>query len=177
MSEAIEHITTSIGDLRSLITDLRPAALDEFGIRPALETLVARVSLQSDLAVDLEIDLAYEGTEAALRHPAEIESTVYRVVQEALTNVAKHGEAARVEVRVSDRAGDVEVVVRDDGKGFDLQERTPGFGLLGMRERLALVRGTLDVESAPGAGTTLRATVPRRPDAGVAPAGRRAGAG
>ena len=89
MSEAIEHITTSIGDLRSLITDLRPAALDEFGIRPALETLVARVSLQSDLAVDLEIDLAYEGTEAALRHPAEIESTVYRVVQEALTNVAQ----------------------------------------------------------------------------------------
>ena len=177
MSEAIEHITTSIGDLRSLITDLRPAALDEFGITPALETLVARVSLQSDLAVDLEIDLAYEGTEAALRHPAEIESTVYRVVQEALTNVAKHGEAAGVEVRVSDRAGDVEVMVRDDGKGFDLQERTPGFGLLGMRERLALVRGTLDVESAPGAGTTLRATVPRRPDAGVAPAGRRAGAG
>ena len=94
MSEAIEHITTSIGDLRSLITDLRPAALDEFGIKPALETLVARVSLQSDLAVDLEIDLAYEGTEADLRHPAEIESTVYRVVQEALTNVAKHGEAA-----------------------------------------------------------------------------------
>ena len=177
MSEAIEHITTSIGDLRSLITDLRPAALDEFGIKPALETLVARVSLQSDLAVDLEIDLAYEGTEADLRHPAEIESTVYRVVQEALTNVVKHGEAARVEVRVSDRAGDVEVVVRDDGKGFDPQERTPGFGLLGMRERLALVRGTLDVESAPGAGTTLRATVPRRPDAGVALAGRRAGAG
>ena len=95
-SEAIEHITTGIGDLRSLITDLRPAALDEFGIRPALETLVTRVSRQSDLAVDLEIDLAYEGTEAALRHPAEIESTVYRVVQEALTNVAKHAEAARV---------------------------------------------------------------------------------
>ena len=177
MTEAIEHITTSIGDLRSLITDLRPAALDEFGIRPALETLVARVSLQSDLAVDLEIDLEYEGTEADRRHPAEIESTVYRVVQEALTNVAKHGEAAGVEVRVSDRAGDVEVVVRDDGKGFDPQERTPGFGLLGMRERLALVRGTLNVESAPGAGTTLRATVPRRPDAGVAPAGRRAGTG
>ena len=122
MSEAIEHITTSIGDLRSLITDLRPAALDEFGIRPALETLVTRVSLQSDLAVDLEIDLAYEGTEADLRHPAEIESTVYRVVQEALTNVAKHADAARVEVRVSDRAGDVEVMVRDDGEGL----RSPG---------------------------------------------------
>ena len=177
MSEAIEHITTSIGDLRSLITDLRPAALDEFGIRPALETLVARVSLQSDLAVDLEIDLAYEGTEADLRHPAEIESTVYRVVQEALTNVAKHGEAARVEVRVSDRAGDVEVVVRDDGKGFDLQERTPGFGLLGMRERLALVRGTLDVESAPGAGTTLRATVPRPARRGLISGGGRGLAG
>ena len=160
MSEAIEHITTSIGDLRSLITDLRPAALDEFGIKPALETLVTRMSGPSDLAVDLEIDLVHESAETVPRHPAEIESTVYRVVQEALTNVVKHSEAAHVEIRVSDRDGEVEVVVRDDGKGFDPKERSDGFGLLGMRERLALVHGTLDVESAPGAGTMLRATIP-----------------
>ena len=177
MSEAIEHITTSIGDLRSLITDLRPAALDEFGIKPALETLVARVSGQSDLELDLEVDLAHESAEPDLRHPAETESTVYRVVQEALTNIVKHAEATHVAVHVSDRDGEVEVVVRDDGQGFDPKERSDGFGLLGMHERLALVRGTLDVESAPGAGTTLRATIPRRRDAGGALAGGAASAG
>ena len=177
VGEATEQLQTSIGDLRSLITDLRPAALDEFGIKPALETLVARVARQSDLAVDLDVDLVGDTAEPAWRQPPDIESTVYRVVQEALTNVGKHAAAARVGVRVSDRGGDVEVVVRDDGKGFEPQERSAGFGLLGMRERLALVHGTLDVESAPGAGTTLRATVPRRrgaPDGGGALASRAA---
>jgi signal transduction histidine kinase len=162
IGEAIEHITTSIGDLRSLITDLRPAALDEFGIKPALETLVARVIRQSDLAVDLEVDLAYDNGETQSRYPFEIESTVYRVVQEALTNVVKHADAADVTIRVGDRAGAVEVLVRDDGHGFDADERTAGFGLLGMRERLALVRATFDIESAPGVGTTLRASIPAR---------------
>jgi signal transduction histidine kinase len=162
IGEAIEHITTSIGDLRSLITDLRPAALDEFGIKPALETLVARVVRQSDLAVDLEVDLAYDNGETQSRYPFEIESTVYRVVQEALTNVVKHADAADVKIRVGDRGGAVEVLVRDDGHGFDADEGTAGFGLLGMRERLGLVRATFDIESAPGVGTTLRASIPAR---------------
>jgi signal transduction histidine kinase len=162
IGEAIEHITTSIGDLRSLITDLRPAALDEFGIKPALETLVARVVRQSDLAVDLEVDLAYDNGETQSRHPLEIESTVYRVVQEALTNVVKHADAAHVKLRVGDRGGAVAVLVRDDGNGFDAYQGTAGFGLLGMRERLALVGATFDIESAPGVGTTLRASIPAR---------------
>ena len=74
-------------------------------------------------------------TEADSRHSPEIEATVYRVVQEALTNAVKHGEATRVHVRVSDRDGTVDVTVRDDGKGFDPQESSAGFGLLGIRER------------------------------------------
>jgi signal transduction histidine kinase len=159
VGEAVEHLKTGIGDLRSLITDLRPAALDAFGIKPALETLVTRVARQSDLAVDLQVDLAYDDRETEPRHPAEIESTVYRVVQEALTNAVKHAEATRVQVRVSDHAGGVEVVVHDDGKGFDPQQPSAGFGLLGMRERLSLVRGAFDIDSAPGAGTTLRASI------------------
>ena len=167
MDEAIEHITTGIGDLRALITDLRPAALDEFGVKTALETLATRVAGQFDLAVDLEVDLTGDDANAT-RHPAEIESTIYRVVQEALTNVAKHAEAARVKVRVSDRGGDVEVLVSDDGKGFDLDAGTAGFGVLGMRERLALVGGTLDMESAPGGGAELRASIPTRHDSPVA---------
>ena len=160
VGEAIEHLKTGIGDLRSLITDLRPAALDEFGIEPALATLVARVAEQSDLAVTLELDLGGDDGEAGSRHPAEVESTVYRVVQEAVTNAVKHARATSVQVSVSDEAGRVEVVVHDDGEGFDPQACSSGFGLLGMRERLGLVHGRLEIESAPGAGTTLHASIP-----------------
>jgi signal transduction histidine kinase len=150
LEAALERLTTGIGDLRSLIADLRPAALDELGIVPALEALAARAS---DVEVDLEVSLAE-------RPAAELESTIYRVVQEALTNVAKHAAAARVEVRVRDVDAAIELLVRDDGAGFDPHRRSNGFGLVGMRERLALVRGTLDIQTAPGGGTTLRALIP-----------------
>ena len=159
VGDAIEHLKTGVGDLRSLITDLRPAALDEFGIKAALETLAERVSRQSDVVVDLEVDLVQDGSEVEFRHPAEIESAVYRVVQEALTNAVKHAQATRVVVRISDRDGTVDVTVSDDGKGFDPLESSAGFGLVGIRERLALVRGTLEIESALGAGTTLSISI------------------
>jgi signal transduction histidine kinase len=151
IESALEQITSGIGDLRSLITDLRPAALDELGLTPALESLAER----SEIDIELRIELSD-------RPSAEIESTVYRLVQEALTNVAKHARAGHVEVSVQDDGGDIEVVVRDDGAGFDSQVRSSGFGLVGMRERLALVRGTLDIETARGGGTTLRASIPMR---------------
>jgi signal transduction histidine kinase len=161
MDTAIEQLTTGIGDLRSLITGLRPAALDELGTGPALETMTARVSGQTDLPIELSLDLAYAKGDADLRHAPGIESTLYRIGQEALTSVVKHASAARVAIRVSDRSGDIEVEVRDDGKGFDARDDSSGFGL---RERLALVRGTLNIMSAPGEGTTLRARIraPRR---------------
>jgi signal transduction histidine kinase len=162
IDDALEQIVTAIGDLRSLITELRPAALDELGAKPALESLVARFSGQTDLAVTLEVDLAYENGDAPFRHIAEIEATVYRLVQEALTNVSKHAAATSVDVRVSDRGGAIELLVRDDGRGFDPRQDSSGFGLLGMRERLALVGGTLELDSSPGAGTVLHATIPVR---------------
>jgi len=158
--EAIEHLKTGIGDLRSLITDLRPAALDEFGIQAALETLVARVAQQSDLGIELEFDLANGTSDTDHRHPPEIESTVYRVIQEGLTNAVKHSQATHVRVRLSDRAGTIDLTIHDDGKGFDPTEVSVGFGLLGMRERLALVHGTLEIESTPDAGTTMLASIP-----------------
>ena len=154
IDSALEQITTAIGDLRSLITELRPAALDELGAKPALETLVAGVMRQTDMEIELEIELAEP------RLAPEIESTVYRIVQEALNNVAKHAAATRVDVRVSDRGGDISLLVRDNGRGFDAQQRSSGFGLLGMRERLALVGGTFALESSPGNGTVVRATIP-----------------
>jgi signal transduction histidine kinase len=156
---ALEQITTAIGDLRSLITELRPAALDELGTQPALESLVARVMRQTDLAIELEFEI---GSANGDRLDPEIEATIYRFVQEALTNVGKHADATSVLVQVSDRAGNIEIVVRDDGAGFDPHAQTAGFGLLGMRERLALVHGSLEIDSAPGAGTTLRAWIPTR---------------
>ena len=103
---ALEQITTALGDLRSLITELRPAALDELGTKPALETLAARVMGQTDLEIDLAIDVAY-----------------------------------------------------DNG---DAEQRSNGFGLLRMRDRLAPVNGTLELESAPGRGTVMRASIPTR---------------
>ena len=162
IDDAMDQITLAIGDLRSLITELRPAALDELGIKAALEALVKRFAAQSDVGIELDADLAYENGDRSDRHTPELEATVYRLVQEALNNIVKHARAQRAVVEVSDRAGDVTVLVRDDGVGFDPDERLSGFGLLGMRERLALVNGSVDVDSAPGEGTTVRAVMPAR---------------
>jgi signal transduction histidine kinase len=155
IEQALEQITTAVGDLRSLITELRPAALDELGITPALESLVARFERQTDLAVTLDVDLGDQP-----RFAPEVESTVYRLVQEALTNIAKHARACQVTVRIRDHDDEIALEVRDDGAGFDPQHASNGFGLIGMRERLALVNGTLGVESSPGSGTALRASIP-----------------
>jgi signal transduction histidine kinase len=167
LDQGVEQLAGAIERLRALITDLRPASLDQLGVGPALEALVERVASQSGLRISLRQDLAYEAGRAGSRHLPEVEATVYRVVQEALTNAVKHAEATSVEVTVRD-ADDatIEIVVRDDGRGFDTAaaDTTAGFGLLGMRERVALVGGALDVTSSPG-GTEVRASIPcrRRP--------------
>lgn len=171
LGDAVEMLTTGIADLRALITDLRPAALDELGLEAALKTLVERVTQQSGLAIDLDVALAFERGEAATRHISEIESTGYRLIQEALTNVVKHADAERVEVRVSDDGDDcVEIWLHDDGTGFETAGATRGFGLVGMRERVALVHGMLEIDSSPGAGTTVHARLPSRRRDALAPA-------
>jgi signal transduction histidine kinase len=157
MGDAIDLLEHGIADLRALITDLRPAALDELGTQAALETLIARVAQQSGLEIELEFE-----SDTLARHSTEIESTMYRLVQEGLTNVVKHARATRVDVRVIDTDEAVEILLRDDGEGFDPTAGAAGFGLIGMRERVSLVHGTLDIESAAGSGTTLRARIPLR---------------
>jgi signal transduction histidine kinase len=154
LDTAIEQIDTEITGLRRLITDLRPAALDAFGVKAALEALAERVGATSGLEIELQVDLASQ------RHPAALESVLYRLVQEALTNVVKHAEANGVEVSVTEQDGHIELVVHDDGRGFDPDAMTDGFGVLGMRERAALLNGQLQIESNPGAGTAVRATIP-----------------
>jgi signal transduction histidine kinase len=159
VDQAVDLLASGVTDLRSLINDLRPAALDELGLEAALEALVERVERLSGLRIDLRAELAHEQGRAE-RHEADIELTIYRLVQEALTNATKHGQAGRAIVQVIDHEDVVEVEVRDDGRGFLPEATTNGFGLVGMRERLAVVGGTLDIRSEPGAGTTLRARIP-----------------
>jgi signal transduction histidine kinase len=162
VDQALDMLTHGIAGLRALITDVRPAALDSLGTEPALRALVSRVEKQSGLSIELDVRLAYEQGRTGRRHAPEIEAAIYRLVQEALTNVAKHAEAsaAAIEVVDSDDDANVDIEVRDDGRGFDPDAAADGFGLIGMRERVGLVRGKVEVTSAPGQGTTVRARIP-----------------
>ena len=160
--EAIERSAAAIHALRSLITDMRPASLDELGAGPALEALVDRTRRLSGLTITTEIDLAYEAGREPERHAPETEVAIYRLVQEGLTNAVKHAGDAGVHVAIAESADAVTIIVHDDGAGFTPDAHHEGFGLLGIRERVELVGGTLKVRSAPGAGTTLEATLPVR---------------
>ena len=157
---AISQIELSIRNLQALITELRPAALDQIGLAPALEALLKRVAATSGVHIDADVSLE---TEESRLHP-EIERTVYRLIQESLTNVIKHSEAANVNLEVAEAAGWIKLSVVDDGAGFDPAQITAGFGLVGMQDRVALVGGKVSVESSPGAGTTVHAEVPARRD-------------
>jgi signal transduction histidine kinase len=161
LDSGVSQLEQGVEQLRALITDLRPAALDQLGTGPALEALADRVSVQSGLVISLDIDLDYEQGRATVRHEPNIEATIYRTVQEALTNVVKHAEAGSVAVSVREFDGIVDVSVRDDGRGFDADGQT-GFGLVGMRERVTLAGGTITVHSSPGTGTEIRARLPAR---------------
>jgi signal transduction histidine kinase len=155
LSEATDHVTREIENLRAIITDLRPAALDQLGLLPALRSLARRTAGAHGL--DIVIDLQ-EGDEPH-RLPPELETTAYRLVQEALTNVVKHAGASRVEIAARESAGALEVRVADDGAGFDASAASAGFGLVGMRERVELAGGELRLESRPS-GTVVTARLP-----------------
>jgi signal transduction histidine kinase len=167
IGQAVEQLETMIADLRGLIADLRPAALDELGVQAALDALAERTA-STGIAVDIHIDLAYEQGRVAGRHTPELEIAVYRIVQEALTNAAKHGHAKRIAVEVHEDDASIELTVRDDGTGFDPAAKAEGFGLLGMHERVELLDGTLTVESSPERGTVVRAGLPTARLKGIA---------
>ncbi len=171
VDEVLEGLGREIEGLRHLITELRPAALDDLGLVPALQALARRAQAIDGLEVQTEIDLDPERE----RLDAELESTIYRVVQEALTNVSRHAQATRAVVSVT-RSGEgstVRVSVTDDGRGLPaggvgLGPRGDGleggFGMSGMRERAELVGGELELAAGGcgdgGGGTTVRLTVP-----------------
>jgi signal transduction histidine kinase len=159
VGRAVEHAERCIGEVQTLINELRPAALDELGLEAALEALADRAEAAGGPRVECVLELDPAAAPARGR-PTELETTVYRVVQEALNNAIKHSGATRVEIRVSAREGPLQISVGDDGAGFDSRRAGRGFGLIGMRERAALVGGRLMVESEPGRGTTVRAKFP-----------------
>ncbi len=142
--------------VRALAIDLRPPMLDDLGLEMALETQVRDFSQRWGINAALLSDRLG-------RLPTEVELVLYRVAQEALSNVAKHATASRVEIHVTKQGRRLQMLIEDDGCGFDADKATAvvgaGLGLFGMKERLALVGGTLGVESTAGTGTRILADV------------------
>jgi signal transduction histidine kinase len=162
--QAIEDIEFEIANLRGIISDLRPSLLDDLGLVPAIEAMVDR-RREGGLEIAAEIALADRESGRVELDP-ELETTVYRIVQEALTNVAKHARAdsARLGVALSD--GQLLIEVEDNGTGFDADAPTSGFGVGGMRERVYLAGGTFEIEPIhPGTLVRVRLPVRTSPDA------------
>jgi signal transduction histidine kinase len=145
-----------IEQVRNLSLDLRPAMLDDLGLVPALLWHIDRYTSQTGVTVDL----CHDGLDA--RCDQHIETAVYRIVQEALTNVARHAQVQRAVVRVRRTDTDIELEVVDQGEGFEtsIVEATPSTGISSMRERATLLGGTLRIRSAPQSGTVVRARLP-----------------
>ena len=145
VAELRELVVSTLQDVRRLAVELRPAALDDFGLVPAIERLRDLVTEQSGISVEVRSEIGDQ------RLSPETETTLYRIAQEALTNVVKHADARSVRMRLSRSGNRIVLVVQDDGRGFEPESvRDGGVGLLGMRERIALVGGRLTIESTEG---------------------------
>ncbi len=148
-------VVSTLHDVRRLAVELRPTVLDDFGLVPALARLTETFGTQTGIGVRFESGLPDE------RLPAEVETALYRIVQESLTNIVKHSRARNISIVLVRKPGAVAAVIEDDGEGFDpASVRDGGFGLLGMRERIGLLDGRLQIESVDGGGTTIVAEVP-----------------
>jgi signal transduction histidine kinase len=146
-----------LGRIRRLSFDLRPADLDQFGLLPALLALFERYTAQTGVLVDFK----HQGM--ARRFAPQAETAAYRVVQEALTNTARHAGVAGLAVRIWIHAGKLNLQVEDRGCGFDAEAtlKAPrSSGLIGMRERISLLGGSMTIESSQGVGTTITAELP-----------------
>jgi len=152
-------LKTTVAATRRIASDLRPLMLDDLGLVPALEWLVQNMSQRSTVRCEFSID------DPSLSLPPAHSTAVFRIVQEALTNIAKHANASHAEVSIRREGDSLQVRVRDDGVGFavDGARKPDSFGLLGMRERITLLRGSAAIESVPGGGTTIAIELPMAP--------------
>src|ERR1700687_1720664 len=148
--ESMRIIEKMIKEVQTLAFELRPTMLDDVGLAEALSLLVARHGERTGVRVRITC------TPPNARAPSEIETACFRIVQEALSNVARHASARNVEIALTAQGGVVELAVRDDGVGFDVKRLRNGLGIVGMRARAELAGGQFAVESAPGDGTTVR---------------------
>jgi signal transduction histidine kinase len=149
------HLGEEMRKLRDLIAELRPAALDDLGLGPAIESLAKRQAAIGGFALDVAVEL-----ESDRRLAPDTETAIYRIVQEALSNAVRHAGAEHVGLRVTQRSDRVQLAVDDDGRGFDPGDVRNGFGLTGMRERALLAGGRLWVNSADGGPTAVTAVLP-----------------
>jgi signal transduction histidine kinase len=162
--QAERELAGMVEQVRGMSVALRPAALDYSGLEAAAGQMISRMAGAAGLRWTLE----YVGVPAQL--PAPVEMTVYRLVQESLTNIVRHACASEVIVEINggEHGAEIEVIVRDDGAGFDparphlpgARSASGGSGLWGMRERVELLGGSFEIDSAPGAGTRIAATIP-----------------
>lgn len=158
MVESLKQQTTTLmQELHRMSVELRPSALDRLGLAAALEQYAREFEQRYGISAEFEV----EGMEQA-RLPAEMQINLYRIVQEALTNVARHAKASRVSVTVQGRDDALVVTIEDDGQGFNVEtaKKSDRLGLFGMQERAALLGGFLQIESAPGSGTTVYVEIP-----------------
>jgi len=144
--------------LRGLSHELRPTVLDDLGVFPAIEFLIGGVAKRTGLSITLE------GSEIG-RFPTPIETALYRIIQEAVSNVSRHAQASRVSIQLQREAKAIRCSIRDDGIGFDVpsvlaKKGERGLGLIGIRERLNALNGTLQIDSSPGRGTELHISIP-----------------
>lgn len=157
LRELEQYATNALAELRHIISDLRPSQLDDLGLVAALQWYVRE--FENHYAIRANLSVRGE----AYRLPPEYEMALFRIVQEGLTNVAKHAQASRADVRLWYRVGRVCLVVVDDGRGFSrepLPDQEAGWGLSGIRERAALLGGRCIIRSAPGYGVQIRVCVP-----------------
>ena len=159
VSELMRMVDAVLENLHRLAVDLRPASLDHLGLVPALHQYAEAISDRYGLVVQFETVGSIE------RLAPDVETALYRIVQEALTNVIRHARATRADVLLERRGDNLIVIVEDNGIGFDPTAalRSGDLGLVGLRERAEMLSGTLTVESAPDAGTTLLLEVPYVP--------------
>jgi len=159
MRGAQEQIESEMDKLRSLIADLRPAALDELGLEASVHDLAQRTEVVYGLEVQTSLEL-HDPEGAPRRLAPDVETTAYRIAQECLTNAARHAGASRVIVEVAQQNGALRVSVSDDGVGFGPEDENAGFGLRGMRERVDLLDGELEIGPRPDGGTRVTALLP-----------------
>ncbi|RKD22095.1 histidine kinase [Ammoniphilus oxalaticus] len=158
-----ETVRNTLGEVRKIIFDLRPMALDDLGLIPTLRKYVDDFGQRHHIGVELITG----GEEQRL--PSTVEVVTFRMIQEAMNNAAKHAKADHVLVRLTFSPNCVNGEVRDDGIGFEYKKKTgqPSFGIMGMKERMKLLRGEVEIESSPGEGTSVTFTIPLQAEVGI----------